>query len=319
MPVPAKVHEYYNGVCDDGSRPPIISQELIHDFGPHDRPPFAEPPPKKNTPAHIAASKKTLAGKQEHHRRMNKVALFHERMVDLGLVAMDVVQEELKSGIAVPAMDVSEPSRLCQRPEAAGYDHRRDADATPPVTSHAGRMPMPRAPRSRLAVALAVIAMAQRSGRELARISPELLKLDTELPQEEADAALKSEIYLDRAISIVTDTMTAMDTAYGELGFGNWMPFRFFDQWIIFCGLFQRILAANGLMHSDNPECYRRIIDETPPITPLSKDCYREAKSHKAIRPPKSMGYMYRAREWKDFNEILQRVDDVRNGRGPPL
>ena len=34
----------------------------------------------------------------------------------------------------------------------------------------------------------------------------------------------------------------------------------------MFCGVMSRVLAANGLVHSDNPELYRKILEETPSV-----------------------------------------------------
>ena len=54
--------------------------------------------------------------------------------------------------------------------------------------------------------------------------------------------------------------------SFDKLGFGAWMPFRFPDQWLMFCSVMQRVLAANGLIHSSHPEIYRRLLEETPPV-----------------------------------------------------
>jgi hypothetical protein len=42
------------------------------------------------------------------------------------------------------------------------------------------------------------------------------------------------------------------------------MPFRFPDQWLMFCGVMRRVLAANGLIHPENPDDYRHFLEETP-------------------------------------------------------
>src|SRR5687767_15479286 len=44
------------------------------------------------------------------------------------------------------------------------------------------------------------------------------------------------------------------------------MPFRFPDQWLSFCGIMTRVLAANGLIHSKYADVYRKLLDETPPV-----------------------------------------------------
>ncbi|MBE7490814.1 MAG: hypothetical protein HS108_03480 [Planctomycetes bacterium] len=46
----------------------------------------------------------------------------------------------------------------------------------------------------------------------------------------EADGELRQEFLQDRAVCIVLDVITKMDEVFANLGFGNWMPFRYFDQ-----------------------------------------------------------------------------------------
>jgi len=68
----------------------------------------------------------------------------------------------------------------------------------------------------------------------------------------------------DRAHAVVANTLLAMDEKFEEVGLGAWMPFRFPDQWLMFCGVLRRVLAANGLIHAKNPDVYRRLLEETP-------------------------------------------------------
>jgi hypothetical protein len=70
----------------------------------------------------------------------------------------------------------------------------------------------------------------------------------------------------DRAVAVVKQTLLALDDRFIRVGFGAWMPFRYADQWLMFCGVMSRVLAANGLVHSENPEAYRKILEETPPV-----------------------------------------------------
>lgn len=69
----------------------------------------------------------------------------------------------------------------------------------------------------------------------------------------------------NRAVAVVYATLLHLDDSFRELGFGAWMPFRFPDQWLAFCGVLRRVLAANGLIHSEHAETYRKLLDETPP------------------------------------------------------
>ena len=70
----------------------------------------------------------------------------------------------------------------------------------------------------------------------------------------------------DRAHAVVEGTLLYLDKHFVDAGFGAWMPFRFPDQWLMFCGVMRRILAANGLLHSQHASIYRRLLDETPPV-----------------------------------------------------
>jgi hypothetical protein len=57
-----------------------------------------------------------------------------------------------------------------------------------------------------------------------------------------------------------------LDEQFRDVGFGSWMPFRFPDQWLAFCGIMRRVLAANGLIHSRHADVYRKLLDETPAV-----------------------------------------------------
>ena len=70
----------------------------------------------------------------------------------------------------------------------------------------------------------------------------------------------------NRAVAVVYATLLHLDETFREIGFGSWMPFRFPDQWLAFCGVMRRVLAANGLIHSEHADVYRKLLDETPPV-----------------------------------------------------
>jgi hypothetical protein len=148
-----------------------------------------------------------------------------------------------------------------------------------------------------------------RAAKDLPDLSEKLRDLEAKLLPAEAELKLKQEFYLDRAVSIVTDTLNSMDEKFGKLGFGHWMPFRYIDQWLMFTGILNRVLAAHGLMPSGNAAIYRKLLDDTDPISPACADA----------GPPKSYGLGYRVREFRTMKDMLARIEEVRAGRGPPL
>ena len=115
-------------------------------------------------------------------------------------------------------------------------------------------------PIEKLAVA------AQRASMNLAdlamkrRIIAELL-IDATNKEDVRTAFIR-----DRAHAVVEGTLLYLDKHFVDAGFGAWMPFRFPDQWLMFCGVMRRILAANGLLHSQHAEIYRQLMDHTPAV-----------------------------------------------------
>ena len=87
----------------------------------------------------------------------------------------------------------------------------------------------------------------------------------------------------DRAVAVVYATLLHMEETFREVGFGSWMPFRYPDQWLAFCGIMRRVLAANGLIHSENAETYRKLLDETPPVEGEPHDRAKQARSPENI------------------------------------
>jgi hypothetical protein len=180
-----------------------------------------------------------------------------------------------------------------------------------PLRERAPRVSGPREPRVRHIKfsAAVILAMALRAAKDLPKLSAELRDLESKLLPAEAEIKLKQEFYFDRAFCVVNDMLNSMDTAYKQLGFGQWMPFRFPDQWLMFTGILNRVLAAHGLMPSGNAAVYRKLLDNTDPISPASADA----------GAPKSYGLCFRNREYKNIQHMLDRMKDVRAGRGPPL
>lgn len=107
----------------------------------------------------------------------------------------------------------------------------------------------------------------------------------------------------DRANAVVHATLMALDEKFREVGFGAWMPFRFPDQWLMFCGVLRRVLAANGLIHSDNPEVYRRLLEETPPV-PNTDD----QGAHSPIRMPQNWSKAWTNRGAESMQELRTRL-----------
>ena len=169
--------------------------------------------------------------------------------------------------------------------------------------------PRPREPRAPKFSPALLLMLALRAAKDLPKLSAELRELESRLLPAEAELKLKQEFYLDKGISVVTDTLSSMDEAFGKLGFGNWMPFRYLDQWLMFCGVLNRVLAAHGLMPSGNAAAYRKLLEDTPSISPKAADA----------GPPKSWGLAFRAREIRHLQGIVDRIEDTRAGRGPPL
>jgi hypothetical protein len=166
----------------------------------------------------------------------------------------------------------------------------------------------PRVPNIKFSPAL-LLTLALRAANDLPGLSEKLRDLEAKLLPAEAELKLKQEFYLDRAVSIVTDTLNSMDEKFGKLGFGHWMPFRYIDQWLMFTGILNRVLAAHGLMPSGNAAIYRKLLDDTDAISPACADA----------GPPKSYGLGYRVREFRTMKDMLARIAEVRAGRGPPL
>ncbi len=157
--------------------------------------------------------------------------------------------------------------------------------------------------------AAVILAFALKAAKELPKLSAELRDLEARLSPAEAEQKIKSDFFKDRAYCVVHDMLNSMDGAFKSLGFGHWMPFRYPDQWLSFCGLLTRVLAAHGLMPSGNAAVYRKLLDETDPISPACADA----------GAPKSYGLCFRNREYKSMQHMLERIADVRAGRGPPL
>jgi hypothetical protein len=110
------------------------------------------------------------------------------------------------------------------------------------------------------------LAMAERGCKLLLAVSPVRAEVARELIDMSMGLETKHSFMWDRAHAVIYATLLHMDEHFQELGFGSWMPFRFPDQWLSFCGIMTRVLAANGLIHSKYADVYRKLLDETPPV-----------------------------------------------------
>jgi len=99
---------------------------------------------------------------------------------------------------------------------------------------------------------------------------------------------IRDKFMQNRAIAVVYGLLLYLDEEWKKLGFGAWMPFRWPDQWLSFCGLLNRVLAANGLIYARNAETYRKLLDETPPVH-LEGTVYERARQAKEARTPNNI------------------------------
>jgi len=123
-------------------------------------------------------------------------------------------------------------------------------------------------------------------------------------------ADTKEAFMQDRAVAVVHATALHLDEEFQELGFGAWMPFRWPDQWLSFCGVLRRVLAANGLIHSKHADVYRKLLDETPPVE-FERD---PEKRLRQSRIPKNLARGFRLQS----AETLEDLSDWVLYRGPP-
>ena len=135
----------------------------------------------------------------------------------------------------------------------------------------------------------------------------------------------KAEFLEDRTVGVVKQTLLALDKVYSKVGFGSWMPFRFPDQWLMFCGVMSRVLAANGLMYASSPEAYRKLLEETPPVEGERWGGDAAANTDKGsgtnsansaefepdpnFKTPKAWGLCEPHREVPSLSELFNRVD----------
>ena len=111
-----------------------------------------------------------------------------------------------------------------------------------------------------------VLVMAERCSRNLAVLGAKRAEVAHRVIEAAMALDTRKSFLQNRAVAVVYATLLHLEDGFREVGFGSWMPFRYPDQWLRFCGIMQRVLAANGLIHSRNAETYRKLLDETPPV-----------------------------------------------------
>ncbi|MCC6574012.1 MAG: hypothetical protein IT462_09485, partial [Planctomycetes bacterium] len=91
---------------------------------------------------------------------------------------------------------------------------------------------------------------------------------------------------------------------------------RFPDQWLMFCGVMTRVLAANGLIHAKHADVYRRLMEETPGVERPGAESRgsNPGQSPKAgtvpidERPPKSWSRIKSMRETETLEALLRKT-----------
>ena len=166
-----------------------------------------------------------------------------------------------------PAGDGTRPSRppAAEGAHAAGAPGGRDA----------------RAPRDNPLTRIQLIAIGERGAKLLVSITEKRAEVANKLLDLAAPLDIRDAFVEDRANAVVHQTLLYMEEMYSDVGFGAWMPFRWPDQWLTFCGLLTRVLAANGLIHAKHADAYRKLLEETPPVEPEGslQDRIKEAKT----------------------------------------
>ncbi len=332
--------EYFNGVTKDGKPLHFPSKEMHPPFLPWQIPPGETPKLPEYSEHHKAASAHVLRTQKRMLHDLRLCADMHRAAIAAGqaaakamtaaaegaalqteienqsrrLLAQTLSQaktlDELPPDIRKAALAAANrPRKPRARVEAAAAADETETEAAPETdatqTAPAPEdAPDPAPARARVYTAFsltAAVSLGVRAARELSVLAPVLLQTEQKYAYLEADGELRQEFLQDRAVCIVLDVITKMDEVFANLGFGNWMPFRYFDQMTAFAGVMTRVLAAHGLIRSDtDPDVYRRLLEETPPISETSQDCY--------CAPPLSLAKSFRLSSIKTVEDLKQRI-----------
>jgi hypothetical protein len=255
----------------------------------------------------IFAIKKETAKDLDHCARVCRAITNH------GLAVAGAAPAEPAPELQLPAR---EPRARVQRPQTEKIEEalklRGQTDALlAEISSGRDENSMitfkPMSPRDGLVLATRGAALLAKVAREREKVLIEMVDLAFKLNDKEA-------FLENRAIGVVFGTLLHLDEQFQQLGFGSWMPFRFPDQWLAFCGVLRRVLAANGLIHSEHADTYRKLLDETPPVELPGTIKQRVQESRTPINPARSASSQGAA----SMDELKFRLEREVWGKAPP-
>ena len=160
-----------------------------------------------------------------------------------------------------------------------------------------------------------LLPLAEKSARLLLSASAKRAEIAHRLVERSLALDIRRAFLQDRAVAVVYATLLHLDDQFSKLGFGSWMPLRFPDQWLAFCGVMRRVLAANGLIHSEHADVYRKLLDETPPVE-IEGELHERVQNAKT---PKNPARCWENRGASDMKELRERYyNEVTNPPHPP-
>ena len=272
--------DYLRGVMPDGTRPPLISRRL-YDL-------WHKPLPGAHDPQRDTLDKIARDADFQHLGNLDYACEFLREVIADGKA--ELARRRLEQPRPEGRGDYPESNVCSSSPGLpAGADSARGADKTPRV-----------GPATR---AISVLAAALRAAKLLPEISALRAAFIRGMLERAAIRDKRAEFIEDRAVAVVKQTLLALDDQFSDVGFGSWMPFRYPDQWLMFCGVMLRVLAANGLVHSKHADVYRRLLEETPPVEkpgPRTPDVGQ-------VVTPQSWSRSERAREVQNLAALFAR------------
>ncbi|MEZ5993731.1 MAG: hypothetical protein R3E76_15465 [Planctomycetota bacterium] len=162
-----------------------------------------------------------------------------------------------------------------------------------------------------------VMTLAERAAKLMPVLSEQRAAVAHKLIDDSKAVDMKTSFMWDRAHAVVAATLLHMDESFDKLGFGAWMPFRFPDQWLMFCSVMQRVLAANGLIHSSRPEIYRRLLEETPPVD-WPEGILDTGERIEKLKTPENWSRCWSNRGARTLTELKERLEKEVWNKSPP-
>ena len=107
------------------------------------------------------------------------------------------------------------------------------------------------------------IALGLKASIRMGKVADEAMEAQKRVIEAAAKCDRHRQFRLDRAHAVVADTLLFLEDGFRDLNYGGWMPFRYPDQWLMFCGLMRKVLAANGLITPKRPNEWRAFLEET--------------------------------------------------------